>query len=95
VTVAISEDSGETFPWMRHVDSSDGFFGARNEHLNRRCAYPCIIQTRDGMVHMAYSYRDRQCIKYVRVSEDWFVDRLDYLYGAPEHPGEVGVPFSR
>lgn len=80
VTVAVSEDGGETFPWMRHVDAGDGFAGERNESLNRRCAYPCIIQTRDGLVHMAYSYRGRQCIKYVRVSEDWFLDGLDTLY---------------
>ncbi len=94
VTVAISEDGGETFPWMRHVDPSDGFCGERNQQLNRRCAYPCIIQTRDGIVHMAYSYRDRQCIKYVRVSEEWFLDGLDYLYRTPEEPGDVGVPFA-
>ncbi len=81
VTIAVSEDGGETFPWMRHLDPGDGFSGEQNEHLNRTCAYPCILQARDGLVHMAYSYRDRQCIKYVRVAEDWFIDRLDWRCG--------------
>jgi predicted neuraminidase len=74
VTVAISEDEGNTWPYMRHIDTSDDFCGAKNIQLNRRCEYPCIMQTRDGMLHMGYSYRDRQCIKYVRVSEDWVRD---------------------
>jgi predicted neuraminidase len=71
VTVAISEDAGNTWPYMRHIDTSDDFCGEQNEHLNRRCEYPCLLQTQDGMLHIAYSYRDRQCMKYVRVSEDW------------------------
>ncbi len=87
VTVAVSEDEGETWPWMRHVDPSDGFAGERNEHLNRRCAYPCILQTPDGLVHMAYSYRDRQCIKYVRVREEWSLDARDPLYTNPTNDG--------
>jgi predicted neuraminidase len=71
VTIALSEDEGATWPIMRDVDMSDGFRGERNRDLNRRCEYPVVLQTRDGAIHMAYSYRDRQCIKYVRVTEDW------------------------
>jgi predicted neuraminidase len=71
VTIALSEDEGDTWPIMRDIDASDGFRGARNLALNRRCEYPTVLQTRDGAIHMAYSYRDRQCIKYVRVTEGW------------------------
>jgi predicted neuraminidase len=84
VTLAISEDEGHTWPYMRHVDTSDDFGGEANEHLNRRCAYPCLLQTRDGAIHVAYSYRDRQCIKYVRISEGWIRDQRDILF--PEGP---------
>lgn len=80
LTVAISEDEGETWPHRRHIDTGDDFCGEANVHLNRRCAYPCIIQTRDRMIHVAYSYRDRQCIKYVRFTEDWIRDRRDAVY---------------
>jgi predicted neuraminidase len=80
VTVAISEDEGETWPYMRHVDTGDDFCGAANVHLNRRCAYPCLLQTRDGAIHIGYSYRNRQCIKYVRITEDWIRDRHDLLF---------------
>jgi predicted neuraminidase len=45
--------------------------------LNRRCSYPSIVQTRDGFIHVAYSYRGRQCIKYVRFTEDWVRDQVD------------------
>lgn len=71
VTIALSEDEGATWPYMRHIDISDGFAGSANAHLNRQCAYPCLLQTRDGMIHVAYSYRGRQCIKYVRFAEEW------------------------
>jgi predicted neuraminidase len=84
VTVAISEDAGETWPYQRHIDVSDGFAGDDNEALNRRCAYPSIIQTQDGALHIAYSYRDRQCIKYVRVSEAWVRRQVDYIYDTDE-----------
>jgi predicted neuraminidase len=77
--VAISEDGGYTWPHMRDIDSSDDFAGESNRSLNRRCDYPCIIQTRDGALHAAYSYRDRQCIKYVRFSEEWIREQLDFL----------------
>ena len=80
LTVAISEDEGETWPYMRHVDTSDDFCGDKNRHLNRKVAYPCILQTRDGLIHIAYSYRNRQCIKYVRISERWIRDQVDVVF---------------
>ena len=80
VTVAISEDEGETWPYMRHIDTGDDFCGEGNVHLNRRCAYPCVLQTRDGLIHIGYSYRNRQCIKYVRITEDWIRDQRDSLF---------------
>jgi predicted neuraminidase len=80
VTVAISEDEGETWPYMRNLDTGDDFCGGANVHLNRRCAYPCILQTRDGLIHIGYSYRNRQCIKYVHITEEWIRDRHDYLF---------------
>jgi predicted neuraminidase len=80
VTVALSEDGGETWPYMRHIDASDDFCGEQNVRLNRRCAYPCILQTADGAIHIGYSYRNRQCIKYVRVTENWVRDQLDWVF---------------
>jgi len=64
---------------MRHLDTGDDFCGERNEQLNRRLSYPCLIQTRDGALHAAYSYRDRQCIRYVRITEGWIRDQRHNL----------------
>jgi predicted neuraminidase len=79
VTVALSEDEGQTWPYMRNIDPSDGLVGV-NQPLNRGGGYPCILQTRDGDLHIAYSYRPRQCIKYVRVNEAWVMGQLDWLW---------------
>jgi predicted neuraminidase len=84
LTVALSEDEGIAWPYRRQIDISDGFCGEANEELNRRCAYPSILQTGDGAIHVAYSYRGRQCIKYVRFNESWIRGGLDSLYGERE-----------
>jgi predicted neuraminidase len=81
LTAALSDDSGQTWPYRRHVDPGDNLSGEANRHLNRRCAYPSIVQTADGAIHVAYSYRDRQCIKYVRFTEAWIRGERDTLYG--------------
>lgn len=91
ITVAISENEGATWPYRRHIDTSDNFSGGQNIHLNRRCEYPSLIQTQDGALHIAYSYRNRQCIKYVRITEAWVKAQLDYLY--PEETHEREFPF--
>lgn len=80
VTIALSDDGGLTWPYQRHLDISDGFAGEVNESFNRRCAYPSVVQAEGGALHVAYSYRGRQCIKYVRVTEAWVRDQVDYVY---------------
>jgi predicted neuraminidase len=81
LTLALSDDGGRTWPDMRHVDPGDGFFGEANEPRNRVCAYPSVVAGQDGAIHVAYSYRGRQCIKYVRVTEAWIRSGVDWIYG--------------
>lgn len=71
VAVAISEDKGKTWPFIRLVELGDGFMGKRNDVNNARYEYPVMIQTADGTIHIAYSYKDRKCIKYVVLTEEW------------------------
>ena len=35
-------------------------------------SYPCIIQTKDGKIHMTYTYR-RYTIKHVEMNENWLI----------------------
>lgn len=71
VTVAISEDGGDTWPWRRVVESGEGFVGPWNDINNRRYEYPVMIQGGDGSIHIAYSWGTRKLIKYVGVDESW------------------------
>lgn len=80
LTIALSEDEGRSWPFMRHVDTSDGFYGEANKRLNRSLAYPSIFQSRDGKIHIAYSFHDRECIKYVCVDEAWIRSSRSRLY---------------
>lgn len=71
VVVALTYDEGETFPDRRIVEFGDGFVGKKCEELNSQHHYPSIIQSRDGVIHLAYSFHGRICIKYQQISEDW------------------------
>jgi predicted neuraminidase len=71
VSVALSGDGGISFPWIREVEPGSGFRGIKNTPFNKGHAYPCILQSRDGGIHIAYSCLNRMCIKYIRVTEEW------------------------
>lgn len=71
VAIAISEDNGKTWPYIRIVEPGDGFAGDANKECNRRYEYPVMMQTANGIIHVAYSFGDRRCVKYVEVTESW------------------------
>jgi predicted neuraminidase len=72
MTLAISEDEGQTWPYRRNLEVGDGYCMTNNskDRLNREFSYPSICQTPDGLLHISYTYW-RQAIKYVRLTEDW------------------------
>jgi len=46
LSLLVSEDNGETWPWRKDVETEPGEY-----------SYPSIIQTTDGRVHIVYTYR--------------------------------------
>ncbi|AIF53273.1 exo-alpha-sialidase [Pelosinus sp. UFO1] len=72
MTIAISEDNGKTWPYMRDIEVGDGYCMTNNskEKLNREYSYPSIKQTSEGKIHITFTYF-RQTIKYVQVTEEW------------------------
>ena len=69
VAVALSEDGGHTFPIIRWMERGEGYIGDENKTNNKQYEYPYLMQTKDGMLHLAYAARTRLGIKYVRFSE--------------------------
>ncbi len=73
LAVSLSEDEGKTWNYLRHIELD------LNEDFNKRnrAAYPSIIQGKDGMIHVIYSYfKDslsprETTMKYIRFAEDW------------------------
>ena len=65
LAVALSEDEGDTWPIMRHIE--------RDAPGGESFAYPSIIQGADGRVHISYSYRTRKgaSIKHAVFMPDW------------------------
>ena len=69
VAVALSEDAGLTFPIVRWMERGEGFMGEENRTNNKQYEYPYLMQSRDGMLHLAYAAFTRLGVKYVRFSE--------------------------
>jgi len=61
----LSEDQGRTWKWVRHLERRDPGKGS--------FSYPSIIQTRDGLIHVTYSYHvpEGESIKHVAFNEAW------------------------
>ena len=51
LAVALSDDEGKTWKWKRHVGKS--------EDRTRSYGYPSLIQAKDGMLHLTYSYNEQ------------------------------------
>lgn len=71
VVIALTYDEGETFPYKRVIEPGDGYQGENNWQLNHAYHYPCIIQSRDGDIHVSYTWHGRECIMYHRINEEW------------------------
>jgi len=74
LTVALSEDEGETWKYVRDIEVGREGFGQAERKVNKpgreEYSYPTILETRDGVIYVAYTFR-RQTIKVVSFSEDW------------------------
>ena len=72
LTLALSEDDGQTWPWQRNLEVGDGWCMSNNseQRLNREYSYPSIRQSADGALHLAYTVF-RQHIRHARVLPDW------------------------
>ena len=65
LTLALSTDEGRSWGAFRDLDSGEGAF-----------SYPTLLQTRDGLIHVTYTY-SRRTIKHVCFSEDWITSQKD------------------
>ncbi|HPA47183.1 MAG TPA: exo-alpha-sialidase [bacterium] len=67
LALAMSDDEGASWKWMRHLEQIPG--GAFH--------YPSIIQTRDGRIHVTYTYRPGasagKSIKHVTLNAEWII----------------------
>lgn len=60
LTVALSADAGQTWPWQRNVATGDYDF-----------AYPMAVQTRDGKIHLIFTSHERTTVNRAIFDEQW------------------------
>lgn len=72
MTVAISEDFGKTWPYVRNVAEGSGYALTNNskDKKNREFSYPSIKPTLDGKIDLTFTYF-RQNIAFVELTEEW------------------------
>ena len=58
ITAAISTDGDRTYPYRMNIAAGRGPF-----------AYPVALQTRDGLIHVVYTTRDRTTIMHAVFDE--------------------------
>jgi predicted neuraminidase len=69
LAIALSDDDGTSWPWIRDIDTGLGFCGTANWSLNGQLAYPTILEGRPGELHIAYSWGGRAAIRYLCLQE--------------------------
>jgi len=63
LSLRISDDEGKSWKWKTYIENDLSKKGSYS--------YPSLIQTRDGLLHMTYSYhpeKDKKSIKYVVIN---------------------------
>ena len=70
LSIALSEDDGDSWPWIRDIDPGFGFCGAKNWTLNGQLAYPSLVEGRPGELHVTYSWAGREAIRYICLTEE-------------------------
>ncbi len=69
LSVALSEDEGKTWPWVRDVQNGDEPPTSRPGE-DSEYSYPSVTQSPNGMVQLAFTFR-RETIKYMTFDEHW------------------------
>jgi predicted neuraminidase len=59
LTLALSEDEGETWPYIRDLVTGEGQFH-----------YPAIIQSQDGLLHLTFT-NNRRTIDHIVLTPEW------------------------
>lgn len=63
LAVSLSDDEGRSWKWTRHLE----------DHPNGSYHYPAMIQSRDGLLHVVYSYfvEEGKSMKHAAFNEPW------------------------
>lgn len=72
MTVALSEDGGKTWPYVRNVAEGSGYALTNNskDKKNREFSYPSIKQNLNGKIDLTFTYF-RQNIAFIELTEEW------------------------
>lgn len=93
LSIALSEDDGDSWPWIRDIDTGLGFCGTANWSRNGQLAYPSILEGQPGELHIAYSWGGRAAIRYACLHEGQILGEIEepVLAGDPDAAADADV----
>ncbi|MCP4167730.1 MAG: exo-alpha-sialidase [Chloroflexi bacterium] len=78
--VALSVNEGETWPYVRPLETHSGQFNYLGISVDGRdsveFSYPAITQNGDGLIHIVYT-NSRKNIKHVALNEAWLQETIE------------------
>ena len=89
LSVALSTDGGQTWPWIRDIETGSKELEHPEDREHEDYSYPSVIQEPDGKIDVAYTYR-REQIKVVHFDEEWIKrgSTIGKFKGDNNHRGE-------
>ncbi|MCK4745475.1 MAG: exo-alpha-sialidase, partial [Bacteroidales bacterium] len=76
LAISISADEGKTWTYTRHLESDE-----REPQIATQSSYPSIIEGKEGIIHVIYSYHRRdmngkpnETVKYAWINEEWIME---------------------
>jgi predicted neuraminidase len=89
LSVALSTDGGQTWPWIRDIETGSKEPEHPEDRKHEDYSYPAVVQEPDGKIDVAYTYR-RERIKVVQFDEEWIKrgSTIGKFKGDNNHSGE-------
>jgi predicted neuraminidase len=88
LSIHLSDDEGETWKWVRALESVEPEQGS--------FSYPSVIVAADGAIHATYTFSkadvEGKTIKHARFNEEWIMEALPIAVPAAEAPAAEAAP---
>jgi len=74
LSIAVTSDSGRTFPWVRDLEPAGGPALSPISNSGGEYSYPSLVCMPTGVIHLSWTHL-REKVRYMRITEAWLYER--------------------